>query len=175
MNRLLLYYKRVLNQKYLYYLVGKDIGVSLRSRLFHNLDLLNPKYASEVSKLLFTRDGNPRTRYNLSDTELDRLDELISAHKTRSKFCVEYWVANKLTEIPEEYIKQFIADRYADCGLDTSRLLTSNRDLFFYYDKEGNSYSSQVRDLLVSLILNKKLDGSNSDSSDVSKGGEAPQ
>ena len=165
MNRLLLYYKRVLNQKYLYFLVGKDLGISLVSRIFHNHDLLRPSYANEVSKLLYNKDGSPRVRYDLSDTELDRLSELINAHKLRSKFCVEYWVAHKLQEVPEEYIKQFIADRYADCGLDTSKLLTSNRDLFFYYDKEGNSYSSQVRDLLVSFILSDKHESHSGDSS----------
>ena len=149
MNRLLLYYKRVLNQKYLYFLVGKDLGISLVSRIFHNYDLLRPSYANEVSKLLYNKDGSPRVRYDLSDTELDRLSELINAHK--------------LQEVPEEYIKQFIADRYADCGLDTSKLLTSNRDLFFYYDKEGNSYSSQVRDLLVSFILSDKQKSHSSD------------
>lgn len=172
MNRLFLYYKRVLNQKYLYYLVGKEIGVSLWSRLTHNHDLLNPKYANEVSKLIFNKDGSPRSRFSLNDTELDRLDELLTSHKTRSKFCLEYWVKNKLKEVPEEYIKQFVADRYADCGLDTSRFLTSNRDLFFCYDREGNTYSSQVRDMLVSLINNKSTYKSNFDLLDVSNNGE---
>lgn len=175
MNRLILYYKRVLNQKYLYYLVGKSMGVSLGSRLFHNMDLLNPKYASEVSKLLYDKEGHPRVRYSFSDTELDRLTELINSHKLRSKFCIEYWVANKLEVVPEKYIRQFLADRYADCGLDTSKLLTSNRDLFFQYDKEGSSYNSQVRSLLASLILsNGSLDSIRSHiaSSDVSNNGE---
>ena len=155
MNRLLLYYKRVLNQKYLYYLVGKSLGLSLSSRIFHNWDLLRFSYARELSKLIYNKNGTPRYHDELSDEEVSRLEELISAHKLRSRCCIEYWISNGIKEVPEEYIREFIADRYADCGLDTSRFLTSNRDLFFQYDSEEVSYSSQTRDLIVSFISSR--------------------
>lgn len=152
MKRLLLYYKRVLSQRRFYHLAGKLFGVSLWSRITHNLDLLLPTYASKMSRILYEKDGSSRSKSDLTDIELDILSSMTYSHKVRSRSCLEYWVAHKLKEVPPKYIREFLADRYADCGLDSRKMLSLNRDLFFLQE-DGDLYEHQVQNILEAVSL----------------------
>lgn len=155
MKRYLAYYRRVLHHKYLYFKYGKKFGVSFLERLTHNFDMLKPSFAKKMAEVLYQSDGDTY-RY----VEIDKNEEyqsLVDQYKKSHPYYVEYWLEHNLIIIPDEYLRQFIADRYVDCEMNLSTFLASNRDLFFVKDSSTEpTYGHQVNQMLTEFILDKE-------------------
>lgn len=155
MRRYYMYYKRILHHKWLYFKYGKKFGVSLLERLTHNFGMLKPSFAKKAAPAIYYRNGKTR-KYSEVESDTDYL-KLIEDYKNSHPYYVDYWIKNRLREIPDKYLKQFIADRYVGCEMNMETFLISNRDLFFLKDSRSEpTYSSQVNEMLSQFILDKE-------------------
>lgn len=155
MKRYYAYYKRILHHKYLYFKYGKQFGVSFLERLTHNFDMLKPAFSSKVVDLIYLPDGTIRN-FSGIDAASEYLS-LIDDYKRTHPYYVEYWLENHLTDIPDQYLRQFITDRYVDCEMNLETFLVRNRDLFFMKDSSSEpTYSKQVNQMLEEFILDKE-------------------
>lgn len=155
MRRYYVYYRRVLHHKWLYFKYGKRFGVNLLERLTHNFGMLKPSFAKKAASSLYHSNGESRI-YSEVDNNPEYL-KLIENYKNSHPYYVEYWITNKLREIPDSYLRQFITDRYVSCEMNLEAFLVSNRDLFYLKDSRSEpTYSSQVNAILDQFILKQE-------------------
>lgn len=155
MRRYYMYYKRILHHKWLYFKYGKEFGVSFLERLTHNFQMLKPSFAKKAASAIYYKNGESR-KYSEVESNSEYL-QLIEDYKSSHPYYVEYWLKNRLQMIPDEYLRQFIADRYVSCEMNMETFLISNRDLFFLKDSDSTpTYSSQVNKMLSQFILDKE-------------------
>lgn len=133
LDRILYYYKRLIHHKVLYYRVGKELGVSLYSRLFHNFKLLSP--------LVAFMQVNNYSRYYI----------FYKSYLNNSSYTIDYWYSNNIRVVPERYIKMYLADQLASFDLDYTNYLRSLRDLVFT-NSIAKDYQPQILEVYKRYI-----------------------
>ena len=114
--------------------------------------MMSPRYAFQLSRILYERNGDLKDYDSYSDSEIYL--SLLRRHNNKSKHTIEYWKLHNLQVVPEKYIIQHIADRLADCNLSWEKYLVVSRDLFFYENK--SIYENQIQKIYKKLLREKR-------------------